>query len=59
MKKMNEKPSNNIILIKKNSIVVKNLEEMLKFLDKNWVVEEEINRDSFIMSKRTPETKQL
>ena len=48
---MYEKPSDNIILIKKGSILVKNLDEMIKLLDKNWVVEEEIDRDSFIMRK--------
>ena len=49
---MYEKPSDNIILIEKGSIIVKSLDEMLKLLDKNWVVEEEINRDSFIMRKK-------
>ena len=51
---MSEKASDNVIVIKKNSIIVTGLEEMLNFLEKDWVVEEEIKGDSFIMMKTTP-----
>ncbi len=53
---MSEKASDNVIVIKKNSIIVSGLEEMLNFLEKDWVVEEEIKGDSFIMMKATPRT---
>jgi len=48
---MSKKPSNNIIPIEKDSIIVKNLDEVLNLLDKGWLVEEEINGNIFIMNK--------
>lgn len=54
---MGKKPSDNIIPIEKGSIIVKTLDEVLNLLDKDWLVEEEINGNIFVMSKRkAPDT---
>ena len=47
-----KKPSNDIILIEKDSIIVKTLDEVLNLLDEDWLVEEEISGDIFVMSKK-------
>jgi len=49
---MGKKPSDNIIPIEKDSIIVKTLDEVLNLLDKDWLVEEEINGNIFVMSKK-------
>ena len=49
---MSKKSSNNIILIKKDGIIVKSLDEVLTLLDKGWLVEEEISGNIFIMNKK-------
>jgi len=48
---MSEKPSDNIILIERGSILVKNLDEVLNLLDKGWLVEEEVSGNIFIMNR--------
>ncbi|MCK4698660.1 MAG: hypothetical protein KAT53_10230 [Dehalococcoidia bacterium] len=54
---MEKKPSNNIIQIGKDSIIVKTLDEVLNLLDKDWLVEEEISGNIFVMSKKkAPDT---
>ena len=53
---MSEKPSNNIILIEKDSIIVKSLDEVLNLLDKGWLVEEEVSGNIFIMNKNSKKT---
>ena len=54
---MSKKPSDNIILIGNDNIIVKTLDEVLNLLDKDWLVEEEISGTIFIMSKKkTPST---
>jgi len=49
---MGKKPSNNKILIEKDSIIVKTLDEVLNLLDEDWLVEQEISGDIFVMSKK-------
>jgi hypothetical protein len=49
---MEKKPSDNIILIGNDSIIVKTLDEVLNLLEKDWLVEEEISGNIFVMSKR-------
>jgi len=49
---MGKKPSDNIIPIEKGSIIVKTLDEVLNLLDKDWLVDEEISGNIFVMSKR-------
>ena len=51
-KKMEKKSSDNIIPVEKGSIIVKTLDEVLNLLDKDWLVEEEINGNIFVMSKK-------
>jgi len=46
-----------LILIEKDSIIVKTLDEVLNLLDEDWLVEEEISGDIFVMSKKkAPDT---
>jgi hypothetical protein len=51
-KNMGKKPSDNIIPVEKGSIIVKTLDEVLNLLDKDWLVEKEINGNIFVMSKK-------
>jgi len=53
---MSKKPPDNIILIGKDSIIVKSLDEVLNLLDKGWLVEEEVSGDIFVMSKNSKKT---
>lgn len=49
---MSKKPSDNIIPIGNDSIIVKTLDEVLNLLEKDWLVEEEISGNIFVMSKK-------
>lgn len=49
---MSKKLSDNIIPIGNESIIVKTLDEVLNLLDKDWLVEEEISGNIFVMSKK-------
>jgi len=49
---MGKKTSDNIIPVEKGSIIVKTLDEVLNLLEKDWLVEEEIDGNIFVMSKR-------
>lgn len=50
-RKMSKKPSDNIILIEKDSIIVKTIDEVLNLLDEGWLVEKEVSGNIFIMNK--------
>ena len=50
---MESKSSHNIILIETNSTkaIVKNFDTMLRLLDEDWIVEDDISGHIFVMSK--------
>jgi len=50
---MESKSSHNIIFIEANSrkAIVRNFDNMLRLLDEDWFVEEEVSGPIFIMSK--------
>ncbi len=50
---MENKSSRNIIFIEANSkkAIVRNFDNMLRLLDEDWFVEEEISGPIFVMSK--------
>ena len=49
---MGKKTSDNIIPVEKGSIIVKTLDEVLNLLEKDWLVEEELSGNIFVMSKK-------
>ena len=40
-----------IILVEKGSILVESMEKMVSLLDQDWIVKEEISKDSFLMQR--------